>query len=117
MPASAHAARTAAAPLGDRRRRLALDVGHAEAAADRQLGQAVGVDEGGQHLDGLDEGVDDEDLAADVGVQPDQVDRAAMAPSALDGLAGGAGLEAEAELGVVLAGPHVLVGVGLDARA
>ena len=75
MPASAHAARTAAAPLGDRRGRLALDVGHAEAAADRQLGQAVGVDEGGQHLDGLVEEVDDEDLAADVGVQPDQVDR------------------------------------------
>ena len=32
----------------------------------------------------------------------------------LDGLAGGARAEAEAELGVVLAGAHVLVGVGLD---
>ena len=62
------------APLGDRRRLLALDVGDAEAATDRQLGQPEVVDERGQHLDRLVEEVGDEHLAADVHVHADEVD-------------------------------------------
>ena len=97
-------------------RLLALDVGDAEAAADAQLGELERVEEAGEGLDLLDEGVEQEDLAADVGVDADELDcPAVVGGEALDCLCGLAGAEAEAELGVLLSGHDVLVGVGLDA--
>ena len=103
------------APLGDRRRRLALDVGDADAAADGQLGEVERHDERGERLHGLLEEPGDEHLRADVGVDADQLDGVGRA-GPLDGPAGVTGGQAEPELRVVLAGHHVLVGVGLDAR-
>jgi hypothetical protein len=93
---------------------LALDVGHADAAADGQLGQLVLEEPGGEHADGGLEEAGFEDLAADVGVQADQVHRRG-ARRPVEGRLGGAGVDAEAELRVVLSGLDVLVGVGLDA--
>ena len=73
-----------------------------------------GRDPGGDDLDGLAEEGGHEHLAADVGVDADQVDaRAGGGP--LDRLAQVAGGDAEAELGVGPAGLHELVGVGLHA--
>ena len=99
------------------RRLLAVDVGDAEPAADRQLGQV--------------------ELARRTGPRPRppggrsrrrtpgcrcagarrRARRPAMAARPLDGLGRVARRHAEAELRVDLAGPHELVGVGLDARA
>ena len=61
-------------PLGDRRGLLALDVGDAQAAADRQLRQAHLAHVGGDDLDRLVEEVGHEHLAADVHVQADELD-------------------------------------------
>ena len=74
-----------------------------------------GTKNGGQHLDRPLERRQREDLAADVGVHADQLDRGSGPAQPGDRLGGRARGQAEAELGVVLAGPHVLVGVGLDA--
>ena len=67
----------------------------------------------GDDLDSLEEG-SHEHLAADVGVDADQVD-AGAGGGPLDRLAQVAGGDAEAELGVGPAGLHELVGVGLHA--
>ena len=74
MPASRQPDSTEVAPLGDRRGLLALDVGDAEAAADRQLGEAELAHERRHDLDGLVEEVGDEHLAADVHVDADELD-------------------------------------------
>ena len=60
-------------PRRDRGRLLALDVGNAESAAQAQLGQGQLVHERSHDLDGLGEGVEEKDLAPDVGVDADQV--------------------------------------------
>ena len=96
---------------------LALDVGHAEPAADRQLGQAELAHPRGHDLHGLVEEVGHEHLAADVHVHADQLDRRRVLRPGPPPAAASPDGHAEAELGVVLAGPHELVGVGLDARA
>ena len=61
-------------PLGDRRRLLAVEVGHAESAAEDQLGQVVRRGEGRHHLGRPPEAVGGEHVGADVAVQPDEVD-------------------------------------------
>jgi hypothetical protein len=50
-----------------------------------------------------------------VGVEAHELDRG-RGPDPLGRGGGGAVRQAEAELGVLLAGPHELVGVGFDAR-
>ena len=102
------------APLGDVGRRLAFHIGHAQTAAHGEARQFVGGDQLGHDLGRQGEGLGGEDLAADVGVQPDQLD-GGRSPRPVDGALGHATGEAEAELGVGLAGADVLVGVGLDA--
>ena len=54
--------------------RLAVDVRHAEPAADHELGQAERGEESAQDFRGLFEGRGVEHLAADVGVHADQLD-------------------------------------------
>ena len=63
----------------------------------------------------LDEGGDLEDLAADVGVHADELE-AIQARERRDSLGGRPRGQRESELRVLLTGPHVLVGVRLDAR-
>ena len=99
---------------GDGRRVLALDVRHAETAADRQLGELVRLHEVGHDLERQLEEPRFEHLAADVGVHPDQLE-GRRRPRPLDGTRRRARRDREAELGVVLAGAHELVGVRLDA--
>ena len=96
-------------------------VGDAEAAAEVELGHRhaeLGADLGvqgehptGGHLEAR--GV--EDLAADVGVQAEQL-QARGGDHTAYGLEGVAGGDREAELLVLVGGGDVLVGVGLDAR-
>ena len=102
------------APLGDRGRRLAFDVRDSEPAPDRQLIQSKRVDERCERLDGLLEELSDEHLRADVRVDPDQLDRFGRR-GAVHRSVGITRRESEPELGVVLAGHDVLVGVRLDA--
>ena len=74
-PCLGHGLCAAPRPLGDRRRRLALDVGHAQATAERQRRRGrSGRANGGHDLGRLGERLDREDLRADVGVEPDQLD-------------------------------------------
>src|SRR5260370_7804598 len=56
----------------------------------------------------------EEDLASDVGVDPDQLE-GCRRPDALGRIGGGPAGQAEPELRVLLAGPDELVGVSLDA--
>ena len=113
-PVRAHAAAGGVGPLGLGRGRLAVDVGHAEAAAHDELGQTERGEEPAQHLRRLFERRHVEDLAPDVGVHADQLDRGQQ----LEGghrLGRRARRHREAELGVLSAGADELVGVGLDA--
>ncbi len=71
--------------------------------------------EGGEGDHGPVEELGLEHLAADVHVQPHQLD-AVAAPGPVEGGLGVTGGQTEPELGVDLAGLDVLVGVGLDAR-
>src|SRR5690606_26235573 len=93
-------------------------VGDAEAAAEVELAQqhtALGRDLGAeaeQRPRGGDEPVGGEDLAADVGVQPEQV-QLGGGEGPVDRLAGGAGGEREAELLVLVRGRDVLVAAGV----
>ncbi len=103
------------APHGDRRRLLALHVGHAEAAPQRQLGQGERLGEVDHHLGGAGEALGREHVRADVAVQADERHGARRAGE-LDRPHGVAVGEVEAELRVVLAGGDVLVRVGVDAR-
>ena len=101
--------------LGPRRlgrSRLAVDVGHAEPAADDQLGQPERGEEHAEHLGRLLERRRFEDLAADVRMDPDQLD-AGHELEGGDGLCGRPGGDGEAELGVLLPGADELVGVRL----
>ena len=102
-----------APPLGQGGRLLAVDIRDAEPAADRQLGQVELAHPRGDDVDGLAEEVGDEDLAADVQVDADQVDRRGRRRP-LDRLGQVARRHPEAELRVDLPGLHELVGVGLD---
>ena len=96
-------------------------VGDALAAAEVELGQhdAVLVADLGQQRDHAVsrqlEAVHVEDVAADVAVQPDQLERGQSEHRA-DRLSSSAARQREAELLVLLAGLDVLVGVRLDAR-
>ena len=74
MPAVTARGHDGGAPLGDRRGLLALDVGDAQAATDRQLGQIELAHPRCDDLDGLVEEVGHEHLAADVHVDADQLD-------------------------------------------
>ena len=116
MPYSAHAWRMALPHWVMVGRVLALDVRHAQPAADRQLGQAVLLDEAGHDLQGQLEEAGLEDLTADVGVHADQVDVRRCRGRARRPRAGRARRHREPELAVLLAGAHELVGVRLDAR-
>ena len=115
MPARRPRRFTVVAPLRDRRALLALDVGDAEAAADTEL-----VDAGRRRTRSAStatsclEAVGAKDLAADVGVEADEVD--GQARSRVDRVGGRTAGEREPELRVLLAGHDVLVGVRLDAR-
>ena len=100
-----------------RRRLLALDVGDAEPAADRQLGQPAVLHERRQHLDGLRGRSRPRTPGCRCGRGARRGRPSGDARRALDRRGGVAGGQAEPELRVVLAGRHVLVGVGLDARA
>ena len=73
-PALAQALAGGLGPLGLGRRRLAVDVGDAEPAADDQLGQTERGEERAEHLGGLLERGRLEDLAADVRVDADELD-------------------------------------------
>ena len=117
MPAAAAASRTDRAHCDDGRRFFALDVRHAEAAADRQLVEVEPLEERRDHVDRLMEEIGDEDLAADVEVHAGELDRRAGSPARLDGLGRIARRDAETELRVDLTGADELVRVRLDARA
>ena len=109
-----HAVQDRSAPLGDRGRLLAGHVGHAEPAAEDQLGEVEGAGHVGHDRGGLGEGLHREHVGTDVGVEADELDRGGpLGP--LDRRRGGTAGQAEAELRVVLAGLDVLVGVGVDA--
>ena len=115
MPASRQASTTASPHSVMRRRALAFHVGHAQSTSDGQLGQAELAHPRRHDLHRLMEEVGDEDLAADVHVHADELDRRrVLGPG--DGSGGVADRHAEAELRVDLAGADELVGVGLDAR-
>ena len=62
-------------PLRKRRGLLALDVGDTEPTAHDELGKPAVLHERRQHLDRGAERIDREHLAADVGVEPDEIDR------------------------------------------
>ena len=102
-------------PLGLGGRRLAVDVGDAEPAADHELGQPERGEERTQHLSRPFEGGRVEDLAPDVRVHPHQLDGRHELERG-DGLGRRSRGDREAELGVLLPGADVLVGVGLDPR-
>ena len=113
-PACAQARLRRFGPGGLCRRRLAVDVGDAEPTSDDELGQTEGREERAEHLGRLLEGGRLEDLAADVRVHADQLDRG----HELQGghrLRGGTGGDGEAELRVLLPRPHELMGVRLHA--
>ena len=116
----AHAERVArveqhVAPLRDRRRLLALDVGDAEPAAEHELGQVERHGEVGHHLGRLGERRRLEHVRSDVAVHADQLDRRRPA-CPVDRSHRVAVAEVEAELRVVLSGGDELVGVGVHAR-
>ena len=95
-------------------RLFALHVGDAQPSSDRQLGKPDLADPRGHHLHRVVEEVGDEHLAADVHVDPDQLDRRrVLRPGHRAG--GVAGGHAEAELRVDLSGADEVVGVRLDA--
>ena len=102
-------------PFGDGGGVLARDVGNTETAAEAELRQREGTGELGQHPHRLLEGVGEEDLAADVRVEPDQLELGRPARP-LDGGRGITAAEPEAELRIDLARHHVLVGVGFNPR-
>ena len=105
-------------PLGHGGRLLAVDVGHTEATTDHELGQTERGEEASQHVDGLGERLQGEDLTAQVGVDPHELHD----PCGIEVGQSGHGpgrrprRQSEAELRVLLAGPHELVGVDLHAR-
>ena len=96
---------------------IGIQVCDAEPASDvEQLEPEVdGVAEVGDHLDRLHIGLELEDLGADVGVQPDELQVGGLAYP-LDRLLGEPVGQPEAELGVELPGLDVVVGGGLDPR-
>ncbi len=102
-------------PLGQRRRALTVHIGDAEAATHDELGQVEGGEERSQDLGRPLEGRHVEDLAADVGVDTDQLDPGHQLERGNGGRRG-AGGHREAELRVLLAGLDELVRVGLDPR-
>ena len=114
-PALAQASTRGLGPLGLGRRRLPVDVGHAEPATDDELGQTERSEERAEHLGRLLERGGLEDLAPDVRVDPDQLD-ARHELERGDRLGGGARRDGEAELRVLLPGAHELVRVRLDTR-
>ncbi len=61
------------APLADRRRLFAVDVGHSQPPADDQFRQLERFGELGEHVEGPGEALHDEDLRSDVGVNADQI--------------------------------------------
>ena len=103
------------APLGDRRRLLALDVRHAEPATEYQLGKVERHGEVGHHLGCLGERRRLEHVRSDVAVHADQLD-GRRPPRPVDRPQRVAVAEVEPELRIVLAGGDELVGVGVDAR-
>ena len=102
-------------PLLYRRRFLPRDVRHAESATDAHLLHVEARDEGCERLDLLFKGSEQEDLAADVRVDADEVHRRRL-DAATNGCFSCAAGDGEAELRVLLARHDVLVGVGLDPR-
>ncbi len=113
-----------AQPLGHGADRLGVvpgDVGDAEAAAEVELGQREAVlvaDRRHQPDDSVRGDLEPggvEDLRADVGVQPGQLERR-LAQDPAGGLGGVAARQREAELLVLVRGGDELVGVRLDAH-
>ena len=110
--------------LGQVGRVVAGDVGDAEAAAEVELGQLDAVLVADRRPSSADDAVRGdleagrvEDLRADVGVQPDQLERRQRRATATDGLGRVAAGQREAELLVLVGGRDELVGVRLDADA
>ena len=100
--------------LGDRGRLVLGGVGDPEPAADvDHLAPLAG--QLAERADRQRVGLELEDLGADVGVEPDQLELLG-GEDALDRLRREAVLEAESELRVQLPGLHVVVGRGLDPR-
>ena len=103
------------APLGDRRRLLALDVGHAEPAAEHQLGQVERHGEVGHHLGRLGEAATPRTRSSRCGSARRRARTADDRRARSTARSGVAVAEVEAELRVVLAGGDELVGVGVHA--
>src|ERR1700722_13120309 len=102
-------------PLGDGRRGLTGDVGHAQPSPDAELVKVVVLREVHQHADRLPEAVDFKDLRANMRVhtvQSESLNRSQL----LNRSTRFAGRHGESELGVFLSGPYVLVSVRFDAR-
>ena len=96
-------------------RSLTVHVGHAQAAAHDELGQAEGREERAEHLGRLLERRGVEHLAPDVRMHADQLDSGQQLQRG-HGLGGRPRRHREAELGVFLPGAHELVGVRLHTR-
>ena len=112
-PAAAQASAYDPAPFGDRGGDLVVDIGHTQATADRHFGEVVSGGDLTDHTGGLTERTDSEDLAPDVCMDAEHVDRGRhLGP--LDRPFSPAVGDGEPELGVVLAGGDVVVGFGLD---
>ena len=99
-------------PLGQAGGRLAFHVGHAQASSHREFRKAEWRGKAGQHLDSPGKRSDLKNLTTDVGMQADQLHRTG-GRSSLHGGGGKPAGDGETELGIVLAGGHELMGVGL----
>ncbi len=90
-----------------------LDVSHPQPAAHRQLLEPVRLDEASHRSKGGSEGIDQEHLRTDVEVDPLEANPG-VGSGGGNRRGGSAARQRESELGVVLPGGDVVVGVGLD---
>ena len=113
-PADAAGVEHGRSPLARRWCGLTVHVGDTEPAAEDQLGEGETGGELGHHRRRFGEAVGHEHVRPDVAVEADEVDRRRLLRSQGGALGITVG-EVEAELGVVLPGCDVGVGVGVNA--